>query len=157
MGPQRYDRVSSIVRAAQAWLAMINVVEATLTLKQENLASAGARLRPKTRKNNLLDIREPEITGRPETCEPVEWISRDPPVYPAGSAAQGYVGAAYVQYSLDQDGVPHDVTVSAEVPARKFGSSAVKAVMGWRAKPMPNAPVACREFIEVQFRFQMGN
>lgn len=139
LGPQRYDRPNKLFLAAWAW----------------GQAAKAMQYSRHTSKGRILDTSLPPETGRPETCQPINWIKKEKPKYPPKMLKKGYVGAAIVQYSLGQDGVPKEVNLVAEVPMTKFGNYAADAVREWRATPMPGVPSACRDYIKANFIFML--
>ncbi len=138
LGPQPYDRPNQLILTARAWTLAANAMQRsrnTITKK-------------------LIDVTIPPATGRPENCPKMEWIHRTAPEYPQNLAQKGYVGAALVQFTIGEDGIPKDIEVAAEVPMPMFGKYAEEVVPTWRAEPMSGVPAECREFIQTPFIFQ---
>ncbi len=108
-------------------------------------------------KKKLINIDTSILNSRPENCPNVKWISRKEPEYPKNLAKKGYNGAALIQFTLGEDGIPTDVKVAAEVPMPMFGKFAAQVVPSWRAEPLPGVPLKCRNFIHTPFLFQMAH
>jgi hypothetical protein len=86
-------------------------------------------------------------------CAKVEWLERQPPRFPHVASMSRSLGGAFVGYRLGDDLAVRDARVLAEVPAAKFGESALSSMAQWRARELPAGGPACHENLVTQFTF----
>jgi outer membrane biosynthesis protein TonB len=106
------------------------------------------------RHTKSIELVFPDRGSDQAACPDLEWLSRKPPVYGRKSQDKGYVGAAVIKYSIDENGIPYDIRIKAEVPNKRFGQKSVDTVRKWRVDMSKLPGNACITDLVTNFIFQ---
>jgi TonB family protein len=150
--------------ALAAWELAIRSVLATA---QNNQASTGTRISPRTRRAIELTPEQSRIiytnpfapSVEKERCEGVRRIASvgTDIQYPVGAANDYKVAGVIVRADMNEDGTATNVRLLGSVPAGEFGESALRAVRTWQYAMPAGVPAACRRDRDIAVSFVIAN
>jgi len=117
----------------------LNELNAKIKTKQAEAAAAlAAEADAQVEAEAAAPVVVEEVEPEPAKIIPAKIISREAPRYPARAQRSNIEGWVQVNFFIDTDGKPVDVTVKDSEPSDIFNDAAIKSVKKWRFSPSRN-------------------
>ena len=102
-----------------------------------------------------FEARQAEFLATPIPASDLQLVEAPTPVYPADALAGGDEGWVDVEFIVDRQGRPRDITVIDSRPGRRFVDAAVEAVAGHRYAPFLLDRRIYERRVRVRVRFEL--
>ena len=92
----------------------------------------------------------------PASADELELIRSRAPIYPQAAVRNEIEGWVELEFIVDRDGVPRDITIVAEQPTSVFGRAATDAVERYRYAPFVLDDVVYERRVKMRMLFKFG-